>query len=130
MTTPPYATSGVGAAFDALPDQARAHALSVRKQIFEMAAQLQAGPVEESLKWGQPSYKAAKGTPIRLAYSDQHPDVVQLLVHCQTSLVEVWRSRFPDLIFQGNRALFMSVDVPLPDDAVAHCIQSALQYHA
>ncbi len=50
--------------------------------------------------------------------------------HCQTNLVESFRSMFPnDFVFEGNRALILKVGERFPRDAVSVCIAMSLTYH-
>ena len=51
-------------------------------------------------------------------------------MHCQTTLVDTFRSLHPELRYAGNRAILIPLDEPLPREAVARCIAIALTYHA
>ena len=114
----------VRAAFDAYPADVRAHLLTLRRAIFETADALGL-PVEESLKWGQPSYAAPKGSPIRLGAPKGGG--YALYAHCATRLIEEHRLVAPDLDYEGNRAVRLSGPPPL--DALRPLIASALTYH-
>ena len=50
--------------------------------------------------------------------------------NCRTSLVDTFRTLFPELNFTGNRALIFEEGEQLPADSVAKCIELALTYHA
>jgi hypothetical protein len=43
--------------------------------------------------------------------------------------VESYRHLYPDLRFEGRRALIFSAKVPPPRDVLRHCIALALTYH-
>lgn len=84
--------------------------------------------ITESVKWGQLSFATPNGTPIRIdKFSDTQ---VALFVHCQTHLIETWRSLFSDtLSFSKNRAIVISLDEPLPEEQLKICIDQAFNYH-
>jgi hypothetical protein len=114
------------------PDAARAAAEAVRALILEEAAETGAGPLTETLKWGEPAFltEATKaGTTVRLAWKPKKRDVLQMLVHCQTSLIDDWRGHFPELAFEGNRALLLPLDASLPEAELRLCLRAALTYH-
>lgn len=117
-------------AFDAVPDDVRRRWIELRELVLETAAQTEgAGPVTESLKWGEPSYAVRSGTPIRLGWKPSSPGVVRLLVHCQTDLVARWRELYGEtLTFQGTRAIALPLVGKLPREELTHCIAMALTY--
>jgi hypothetical protein len=99
-------------AFEQFDGEARARLLEARQLILSAAADLEeAGSVEESLKWGQPSYatKPKTGTPIRLGVTkDGSPT---LFVHCQTTLVaDLAADNAYGLKTIDNRAVVLPVD--------------------
>lgn len=123
----------VAAAFDAFPQDARARLLRLRALILETAAAIEGvGPLEETLKWGEPAYltsTSGTGTTVRLGWKSARPDRVALFVNCQTTLVDTYRTLHPELTYEGDRAISFAIDAPLPEDAVAHCVALALTYH-
>lgn len=127
---PLIAPEPVQAAMDAMPSPARACLLNLRALIIEVAAaHEEIGPLTETLKWGEPSYAAPTGTPVRLAWKPATPGIVKLCVHCQTSLIETWRAHYGDTFtFEGTRALLLDIHAPLPREALSHCIAMALTY--
>ena len=117
---------------DDLPEDARKALNTLRDIIRAAAAASDTAPLEETLKWGQPSFAPPKrtGTPIRLSWSAKSPDRVEMLVHCQTSLVEAWRHRFGDLFaYDGTRAVHIPLGQPLPEEALHIMAVMALTYH-
>ena len=73
---------------------------------------------------------AASGTSIRMDWKQRHPDHIGLFFNCRTSLVAQIRRHYPEaFLFEGNRALFMRVDCPLPEDELRHGLALALTYH-
>jgi hypothetical protein len=122
----------IAAVLAGYPEAASAQANRLATLIRHEAARIDVGPLTETLKWGEPAFmtEATKsGTTIRMAWKPKAPDVLQMLIGCQTSLVDTWRDRFPELRYAGNRAVLLALDAPLPEDAVRSCIALALTYH-
>ena len=126
--------ASVRAVFDGWPQAVRARQLEMRALILRVASDTAGvGRIEEALRWGEPAYlttQSRSGTTLRLGWSAQAPSEHRLLCHCQTRLVDTWRSLFGDeLRFDGNRAVVLSLDEPLPEPPLAVCIEAALTYH-
>ena len=66
----PFQSSAVEQVFRGYPNELRAKLMRLRQLIFEAAAGLEGvGPLDETLKWGQPSYltsQSKSGTTIRV----------------------------------------------------------------
>lgn len=122
----------VQAVLDGLPAAQRRRLAELRKLILETAQATDVGPLVETLKWGEPAFLPATprtGTTVRMNAVKGSADKVALYFPCQTTLVEDFRARHPDLAYEGNRALVLPVDGPLPADALRDCIAQALTYH-
>lgn len=112
--------------FALLPEPARTRLLNLRSLIFKIAAE-QNETVSETLKWGQPSYQSASGTPIRLGIPKSGG--YALFVHCQTSVISEFRNTFEDAFsYEGNRAVLFQEDDQIDVKKVAVLINSALTY--
>lgn len=85
-------------------------------------------PLVESAKWGQLSFATPNGTPIRIdRFSDTQ---VALFVHCQTHLIDDWKSMFAETLnFSKNRAILFQLDASLPEEPLKICIDQAFHYH-
>ena len=107
--------------------------LQLRSLILEVAEHNDAiGELEETLKWGQPSFLTVKpktGTTIRIDRDTSGEGVVVMYVHCQTSLVSHWRALFPHVCFGGNRSVHFRQEEPLPEDEIRQMITMAFTYH-
>lgn len=115
--------------FEGYPDDIRPKLLRLRAMIFQLAEALSLGEVEETLKWGEPSYKVKTGSPIRLDWKPSSPNNYYVFFHCQTKLVDTFRQLYDDeLEFQGNRAIVLDVSSPIPEDMLKHCLTLALTY--
>lgn len=115
--------------FDEYPQSALIRLEALRSLIFKVANNLELGEVEESLKWGEPSYCTKMGTPIRMDWKLKSPNHYYLFFHCQTRLIDTFRELYgEELEFQGNRAIVLSLSKPLPEVAIQHCLALALTY--
>lgn len=135
MREPGFADPNVEQTFAALPEKARDGLLALRGLIFEAAAGNETvGRVEETLKWGQPSYltpETKSGSTIRLGVPKSPVHDYALFVHCQTDLTAQFETSYPgEFDYEGTRALLFSADKPIQAEALRHCIAMALTYHA
>ncbi len=108
--------------------------MGLRKLILDTADATEGvGPIEESLKWGQPAYatpQSRTGSPIRLDWKESRPEEYAICLHCQTNLVETFRSWFPkEFRFDGNRRIVFAEDEVVPLGPLSVCIEAALTYH-
>ncbi len=130
----PKISPKVAAVIDAAPPAARKALKQVRKLVYEAAkANPSAGEIEETLKWGQPSWLPKQhcvGTTVRAAPLKDDPGHIGVYFHCQTTMVRDIRERYGDVFaFEGNRALIIDTRKPLPADELRHCFGMALTYH-
>jgi hypothetical protein len=131
---PPFATAPVARAFAAYPPRIRTRLLALRALVFDTAAATDGvGPIEESLRWGEPAYlttASRSGSTIRIGWRRAEPSRYAMYFHCQTDLVAGFRRRFPDMFeFEGNRALVFEDGDAVPAAALRECIAAALTYH-
>ena len=130
----PFADASVASVFARYPDAVRSRLLELRDLVFETAARTEGvGPIDETLKWGEPAYATSvtqSGSTVRMDWKPRKPGRFALYFHCRTNLVETFRTLFPrDFEFEGNRALVFKLGEPIPRDAVAFCIAASLTYH-
>jgi hypothetical protein len=121
------------ALFAAYPAPVKARLLALRRLIFDTAKVTKGvGALQETLKWGQPSYltpETRSGSTIRIDQVKPAASQVAVYFHCQTNLVETFRELYPELSYSGNRAILLDVTGKLPDAALRHCVALALTYH-
>ncbi len=131
---PAFQNADVESVFAGYPSDLGERLLRLRRLIFETAESTEGvGQLQETLKWGQPSYLTARtksGTTIRIDQVASAPGRYAMYVHCQTSLVEMFRELYPDaLTYEGDRAIVLGPDDDIPEDILRHCIALALTYH-
>jgi hypothetical protein len=127
-----FSDPAVGAVFSAYPKALRVKLLALRRLIFETAAATDGvGELEETLKWGQPSYLTAEtksGSTVRIGEAGANQ--YAMYVHCQTDLVATFREFYPkELTYGGNRSVIFDADDEIPEPALRHCVALALTYH-
>ncbi len=122
----PFDKPAVEAAFASFPKPEREALLTLRQLILDTAKTI--GPVEESLKWGQPAHRTPKGSTLRLGLPKSGGYAIY--AHCQTTIISDFRSLFPgDFRYEGNRGvLFATGDTP-DREKLCLLIRSALTYH-
>ncbi|TGM03473.1 DUF1801 domain-containing protein [Leptospira barantonii] len=124
----------VAEVFKEYPDAVREKLLLLRELIFETAGSIDGvGNLEETLKWGQPSYLTPvtkSGSTIRIDKIPAEENRYAIFFHCQTNLVSTFRELFPKRFdFEGDRAIRFNVKDPLPKKELSVCISLALTYH-
>ena len=124
----------VDAVFSAYPKPVKAKLLALRRLIFDTAkATAGVGALEETLKWGQPSYltpETKSGSTIRIDRVKPSADQYAVYFHCQTDLVATFRELYPtELSYGGNRSIILNAEDTIPEPALRHCVALALTYH-
>jgi hypothetical protein len=115
--------------FDEYPENVKRVLLQVRSLILEVAQQQSLGAVEETLKWGEPSYLVKGGSAIRFDWKEKTPQQYFLFFNCKTKLVDTFRELYSDdLEFQGNRAIVLNLNEPIPTVILQHCLELSLKY--
>ena len=121
--------------FNSYEPDVRDALLELRSLILATAAETEGvGRIEETLKWGQPSYltpEIGSGSTIRVAPTSARCDHdFALFFICHTNLVDRFEDLFGDTFtYDGGRALLFSFDDELPTAELRECIAMALTYH-
>ena len=112
---------------------AAATALQCRGLFLDAAARLETGPLEESLKWGQPAWRPSRprtGSTLRMGWDAAEPDALTLFVDCKTDLAARMQETYPTLMaHDGRRRMGVSLNTPLPEQAIAHLAEMTFSYH-
>ena len=111
------------------PTQAKIVATTIRELIFATAKAENSEIIEETLKWGEPSFKATKGTPIRMDWKEKTPDKFYIFFNCQTAMIDTCREIYGTrLSFEGNRAIVLTLSEELPIEILQRCFSLAVKY--
>jgi hypothetical protein len=124
----------VAATFDSYPSQFKKKLLELRQLILETAAEIESvGEIEETLKWGEPSYltpKSKSGSTIRIAWKEAKKEQYSIFFKCTADLVPAMKERFPDrFTFGGKRSIDFKLNQKVPKKELRQCIALALTYH-
>lgn len=120
--------------FGRAPEKMHARLQMLRALILETAAENPAiGPLEETLKWGEPAFlpsRTKSGTTIRINAHKKSAAEYAIYVNCQTDLVARYKELYGDVLrFEGTRAIIFDVRTDIPVRPVKHCIAMALTYN-
>jgi Domain of unknown function (DU1801) len=120
--------------FNSYPPKIRRKLLVVRQLIFKIAAEISGvGKLEESLRWGEPSYlttESESGSTIRLGWKRSKPAQFAVYFNCSTTLVDTFRTIYATgLRFEGNRAIVFAEGDKLPVAALSACIAASLTFN-
>ncbi|MFC5625613.1 DUF1801 domain-containing protein [Algoriphagus winogradskyi] len=120
----------VAAVFSKYPDSVRDKMLNLRRLVLEVAEEIGLSSLEETLKWGEPSFLAKKGSTIRMDWKAKNPDQYAMYFKCTSKLVPSFRLAYDEVFaYEGNRAIVFKMDEEIPETELKNCIKAALTYH-
>ena len=117
--------------FNNYPDHIRNKLLFLRQLILDTASEMSnVGEIEETLKWGEPSYIAKSGSTIRIDWKKSKPKIYAMYFNCRTTLVDTFRELYKNQFnFEGNRAIVFEENEDVPINELKQCIALSLNYH-
>jgi len=116
--------------FDTYPKDVNQLLMQLRTLILTVAKEDGINNIEESLKWGEPAYRAKAGSTIRFDWKSNHPRQIFIFFNCKTILIETIKEVYGDLFsYEGNRAIVLQREEDIPWTELKHCISMALRYH-
>ncbi|OMF62694.1 hypothetical protein BK141_18995 [Paenibacillus sp. FSL R5-0765] len=120
----------VAAVFEHYPNHIQQRLLFLRQLILDTALETEGiDHLEETLKWGEPSYVTKHGSTIRIAWKESNPQQYAMYFNCNTKLVATFKEVFSELNFEGNRAIVFNDNEEMPIDELKQCILLSLTYH-
>ncbi len=124
-------SQNVKTVFDNYPETVKDKMLNLRELILETAKETEEVlELEETLKWGEPSYIAKHGSTLRIDWKKKTPNQYAMYFNCSSQLVATFRIVFKQTFdFEGNRALVFQINEPLPENELKQCVKAALRYH-
>ena len=132
MTGPVRTTNpSVDEVFNAYPEHIRKKMFTLRNLILETASEIESvTALEETLKWGEPSYLTKHGSTIRMDWKPKTPDQYAMYFKCTSKLVQSFKKVFGDVfVYEDNRAIIFQLKDKLPKAELKQCIMVALTYH-
>ena len=117
--------------FQGYPESMRQKLLRLRQIVLDTASEIEGvDAVEETLKWGEPSYITKGGSTIRMGWKEETPGRYAIYFNCNSSLVETFKAVYGEVFtFEGKRAIVFGANDELPVEELKHCISLALTYH-
>ena len=121
----------VAAVFNQYPANIRQKIMALRQLVLDTATETkEISGIEETLKWGVPSYLTKGGSTIRMHWKKSEPNQYALYFHCKTRLIDTFKVLYATTFtFEGNRAIIFNIDTEIPEEAVKYCILLSLTYH-
>ena len=119
--------------FQRLSKTVKAKLLALRRLIFDTARTTRGvGALEETLKWGQPSYltpETKSGSTIRIDRMKSEPINTRSISIARPIWSRLFASFIRDLKLGGNRSILLKAQDKLPEPELRHCVALALTYH-
>jgi len=113
------------------PDSVRDNLLYLRKLVHDTAHEVtEITELEETLKWGEPSFLTKNGSTLRMDWKQKTPDQYAMYFKCTSRLVETFKVVFADhFTYQKNRAIVFNLTQKVPAKELKQCIKATLLYH-
>ena len=113
------------------PDFVRPKMLYLRQLVIETAEEIEGlSKMEETLKWGEPSYITKKGSTLRMDWKEKTANQYAMYFQCTSRLIPTFKLVFNhQFYFEGNRAIIFPLDQKIPEAELKECIKACLTYH-
>ncbi len=116
---------------ESYPDFVRDKLKDLRALVIETAEEIpEITDLEETLKWGEPSFVTKTGSTLRMDWKEKTPNQYQMYFKCTSRLVETFKLMFGELFeYEKNRAIIFRLDQEIPAIELKKCIKATLMYH-
>ena len=113
------------------PDFVRDKLHFLRKLVLETAKEIpEIEKMEETLKWGEPSFITKQGSTLRIDWKKKTPNQYQMYFKCTSRLVETFKIVFGERFnYEKNRAIVFQLNQEIPVNELKQCIKATLIYH-
>ncbi len=121
----------VEAVYANYPDSVRDKMQHLRKLIIETAEEMKdVTALEETLKWGEPSFVTKNGSTLRIDWKENTPNQYAMYFQCTSRLVDTFRLVFNHTFqYEGKRAIVFRLHQKIPEFELKACIKASLRYH-
>ena len=118
--------------FETYPKKVKTKLTFLRNLIIETATEIETiEEIEETLKWGEPSYLVKKGSTIRMDWKSKTPNQYAMYFKCTSKLVSTFKEVYGDLFkYEKTRAILFDLNDKVPKKELKACIGVALKYHS
>ena len=122
----------VAEVFENYPTHMRKKLMFLRQLVLDTASETEGvSTMEETLRWGEPSYVTKSGSTVRIDWKPSAPCQYAMYFHCKTKLVDTFKELYGDILkFEDNRAIVFNENDEIPIDELKHCISLSLTYHS
>lgn len=117
--------------FAEYPGKIRSKMEYLRKLVRETAEVTEGiTKLEETLKWGEPSFVTKHGSTLRMDWKNKSPEQYAMYFQCSSRLVETFRTVFGKIFnYEGSRAIIFRLDQKIPTKELQVCIKTTLTCH-
>lgn len=117
--------------FDNYPKEVRDKMHFLRNLVIKTAEEIEeVTQLEETLKWGEPSYVTKYGSTLRMDWKAKKPEQYAMYFQCTSRLVDTFKLVYPNTFnYEGNRAIVFKLNEKIPVLELKKCIKAALMYH-
>ena len=121
----------VNEVFRRYPAKVQKQMLFLRKLVVETASEIDGlKNLQETLKWGEPSYLTKFGSTVRMDWKEKTPYQFAVYFKCTSKLVPTFKALYSHVFqFDENRANGFQLNDEIPEKELKHCILMALTYH-
>ncbi len=123
--------SRVNEVFKNYPKAVKSKMLHLRDLVLSTASETDGvEKLEETLKWGEPSYVTKSGSTLRMDWKEKNPEQYAVYFKCTSKLVPTFKTVYKHKFkFEKNRAIVFNLNEMIPEDELKQCIAMALTYH-
>lgn len=113
------------------PDFVRNKMQRLRELVIETAEEIEDVVIlDETLKWGEPSFITKTGSTLRIDWKEKTPDQYAMYFHCTSRLIDTFRLVFDHRFqYEGKRAIVFQLNQKIPEIELKQCIKASLRYH-
>ncbi len=117
--------------FEKYPKSVQKQMQHLRKLVLEAAAEIDGlEKLEETLKWGEPSYITKHGSTLRMDWKEKTPDQYAVYFKCTSQLVPTFKTIYKNTFrFENTRAIIFKLHEQIPEEELKHCMKLAMTYH-
>lgn len=121
----------VNAVFANYPEFVRDKMEELRRLVIETAEETEGiSSLEETLKWGEPSFVTKGGSTLRIDWKPKAPAQYAIYFPCSSRLVDTFRLVFDQKFqYEGQRAIILQLNQKIPVIELKECIKATLIYH-
>ena len=117
--------------FNNYPESVREKMQFLRQLVIETAEETDGvEALEETLKWGEPSFVTKNGSTLRMDWKERTPGQYAMYFQCSSRLVDTFRMVFSHQFrYEGKRAIVFQLNEKIPVQELKECIKASLIYH-